>query len=311
MNRRALYAELERRASRLEPGLRRAILTAFQRLASQVDVTAVERALRLGDLEGVVRIVAPDGQLAAAFYQTRKIVREGATSAANATIRNTPALRTLGVRFDVLSPAILDAVRTIETGSLGFLQGQTRDAVREAVTRMLQGGTGPRAIARALPDVIGLTPYQIGIIGNFRDALEAGDTAKALGYTLRDKRFDGVLRKADDLTPAQIERMTDAYTRRYRAYNAEVHARTAALESQRVGGQAAWREAAQGLGDDAVVVKRWNATLDARTREEHAEMNGDTALLDGVYRNGDSYPGESSPWNCRCVETYQVVKAGA
>jgi hypothetical protein len=38
-------------------------------------------------------------------------------------------------------------------------------------------------------------------------------------------------------------------------------------------------------------------------------MNGDTAILDGVYRNGDSYPGESSPWNCRCVETYAVRKA--
>ena len=310
---RRAYRELERRAARLEPGLRAAILDAFRRLSRDLDLGAIEAALRDGDLDAVVRTVLPPTAVAAAFYGTRKILRDGVATAANATIRNTPSLRRLNIRFDELSPNILQAVRTIETGSLGFLQGETRAAVRDAVTRMLEGGLGPRQIARSLNNVIGLTPHQLGIIGNFRDALEAGDAGKALGYTLRDKRFDAQLRKLADtdtpLTPEQIERMTDGYTRKYRAYNAEVHARTAALESQRIGNQTAWKEAASELGPDVVVVKRWNATLDSRTREEHAAMNGDTAILDGVYRNGDSYPGESSPWNCRCVETYAVRKA--
>ena len=188
-----------------------------------------------------------------------------------------------------------------------------RDAVRQAVTTGLEAGVNPRQVARALPNVIGLTPHQVGIVNNFRNALEAGDAAKALGYTLRDKRFDARLRKLAEtdtpLTPSQIDRMAAGYERRYKAYNAEVHARTAALEAQRIGNQTAWREAAAELGDDVVVVKQWNATMDARVRPEHAEMNGAVALLDGVYRNGDSYPGQSSPWNCRCVETYAVRKA--
>lgn len=310
---RALYAELERRAARLEPGLRRAILEAFRRLGSGIDFAVVERAIRAGDLDAVVRAVLPDAAVNRAFYGARKLVRDGAATAANATIRNTPALRTLGIRFDMLSPNILEAARTIETGSLGFLQGEMRDGLRAAVTRGLEAGVGPRTIARGLPDVLGLTPYQEGIIGNFRAALEAGDATKALGYTLRDKRFDGQLRKLAEsetpLTPAQIDRMTEGYRRKYRAYNAEVHARTAALESQRVGAQAAWKESAAELGDDVVVVKRWNATMDARVRPEHAAMNGAEALLDGAYRSGETYPGEFSPWNCRCVETYRVAPA--
>jgi hypothetical protein len=311
---RRAYRELERRAARLEPGLRAAILDAFRRLSRDLDLGAIEAALRDGDLDAVVRTVLPPTAVAAAFYGTRKILRDGVATAANATIRNTPRLRRLNIRFDELSPNILQAVRTIETGSLGFLQGETRAAVRDAVTRMLEGGLGPRQIARSLNNVIGLTPHQLGIIGNFRDALEAGDAGKALGYTLRDKRFDAQLRKLADtdtpLTPEQIERMTDGYTRKYRAYNAEVHARTAALESQRIGNQTAWKEAASELGPDVVVVKRWNATLDSRTREEHAAMNGSIAEIDGTYSNGDNYPGEQSPWNCRCVETYAVRKAG-
>jgi hypothetical protein len=311
---RRAYRELERRAARLEPGLRAAILDAFRRLSRDLDLGAIEAALRDGDLDAVVRTVLPPTAVAAAFYGTRKILRDGVATAANATIRNTPRLRRMNIRFDELSPNILQAVRTIETGSLGFLQGETRAAVRDAVTRMLEGGLGPRQIARSLNNVIGLTPHQLGIIGNFRDALEAGDAGKALGYTLRDKRFDAQLRKLADtdtpLTPEQIERMTDGYTRNYRAYNAEVHARTAALESQRIGNQTAWKEAASDLGPDVVVVKRWNATLDSRTREEHAAMNGSVAEIDGTYSNGDNYPGEQSPWNCRCVETYSVRKAG-
>jgi hypothetical protein len=310
---RALYAELARRAARLEPGLRSALLDAFRRLAKDVDFAAVERAIRTGDLDAVARIVLPDGAMNRAFYGARKTLRDGTAAAANATIRNTPKLRTLGIRFDALSPNILDAIRTIETGSLGQLQGQMRDAVRAAVTRGLEAGVGPRQVARALPDVIGLTPYQDGIIGNFRAALEAGDAAKALGYTLRDKRFDAQLRKLAEtdkpLTADQIDRMTAGYTRKYRAYNAEVHARTAALEAQRVGNQTAWKEAAGELGDDVVVVKRWNATMDARVRPEHAEMNQAEALLDDPYRSGEMYPGQFEPWNCRCVETYRVAPA--
>ena len=310
---RALFAEMERRAARLEPGLRRAILEAFRRLASQLDTAAIERAIRTGDIDAMLASALPDGAVNRAFYGARKLARDGAATAANATIRNTPSLRELGIRFDMLSPQVLDAVRTIESGSLGFLQGEMRDGLRAAVTSGLEAGVGPRTIARGLTNALGLTAHQQGIIANFRAALEAGDAAKALGYTLRDKRFDSQLRRLaateTPLTPEQIDRMVAGYQRKYKAYNAEVHARTAALESQRVGAQMAWKELAAELGPDVVVIKRWNATMDARVRPEHAAMNGAEALLDGAYRTGETYPGQNNPWNCRCVETYRVARA--
>ena len=309
-----LLAEFERRAARYEPELRRGILEAFRRLASRMDDAAVERAIKTGDLDAAVKAALPEGAMNRAFYGVRKVAREAMTATANATIRNTPALREIGIRFDTLSPTVIEAARTIETGSYGYLKKEMADGLRSAIEAGLEAGKGPRAVARGLTETLGLTRYQEGIIGNFRQALETGDLGKALGYELRDKRLDAIIKKAAEsgkpLTPAQIDRMATAYRQRYKAFNAETHARTTALTAQRVGAQEAWRQSAADLGPDYIVVKVWRATMDTRTRDSHRRANNTKALLDGKYPNGDSYPGEAEPWNCRCVETYKVQKAG-
>lgn len=311
---RRAFAELERRAARLEPELRAAILTAFSKLADRVPLTELERLIRAGDVTAVVELLLNDAAIARAFYGAYKVARQGIVSSGTATIRSLPQDMKAGIVFDVLDPRVLTAVRTIQTGSLGFLHSEMRSALRQNVEGGLLAGRNPRQIARALPRILGLTPYQDRVIGNFRDALTTGDYTKALGYELRDKRFDPILKRLRRekllLSEAQIDRMTDNYRRKYKAYNAETHARTAALESQRVGRQLAWQETeASGVLEGGVVYKTWRATMDARTRPEHAAMNGDTVLLNQPYRNGDNWPGESNPWNCRCTETYKVRRA--
>ena len=44
--------------------------------------------------------------------------------------------------------------------------------------------------------------------------------------------------------------------------------------------------------------KEWIATMDDRTREEHADMNGEIVKLNESFSNGSQYPDEP---NCRCV----------
>ncbi|WP_373069747.1 phage minor head protein, partial [Gemmatimonas sp.] len=82
----------------------------------------------------------------------------------------------------------------------------------------------------------------------------------------------------------------------------------AALQSQKVGQQLAWQEAQRaGTLDGVEVVRRWVATIDGRERDEHREMDGAEAPLDGVYRNGQTYPGEGE-YNCRCTEIIRVAR---
>lgn len=52
-------------------------------------------------------------------------------------------------------------------------------------------------------------------------------------------------------------------------------------------------------------VKTWSAVLDERTRDEHAEMDGETVDIDADFSNGEQSPG--SP-NCRCVLLYSAAE---
>lgn len=58
--------------------------------------------------------------------------------------------------------------------------------------------------------------------------------------------------------------------------------------------------------NEAQVLKSWLATQDARTREEHAAMDGETVGIDDEFSNGLTAPGEP---NCRCSLTFEVVEA--
>lgn len=56
----------------------------------------------------------------------------------------------------------------------------------------------------------------------------------------------------------------------------------------------------------ADVVKQWDSTLDARTRDSHAKIDGEIRELDKKFSNGLMFPGDSSGSaaevvNCRCA----------
>lgn len=61
---------------------------------------------------------------------------------------------------------------------------------------------------------------------------------------------------------------------------------------------AAWAEA-----EGARVTKTWLATMDSRTRDEHAALSGTTVEIDATFPNGLKAPGEP---NCRCTLLYSV-----
>lgn len=60
---------------------------------------------------------------------------------------------------------------------------------------------------------------------------------------------------------------------------------------------------------------QWIAANDDRTRESHAEINGEIIRMGDTYSNGLSYPGDTSgpieEWiNCRCSNAPYVMPAG-
>lgn len=93
----------------------------------------------------------------------------------------------------------------------------------------------------------------------------------------------------------------------------ERYARTAMTGAQNAGRMEMLHEAqAMGIG----VKKVWLATLDSRTRDAHAKLDGQEAEVDEPFKSefGDiMYPGDpaanpANTWNCRCTLIYKYDK---
>ena len=85
-----------------------------------------------------------------------------------------------------------------------------------------------------------------------------------------------------------------------------LYARTAMTGAQNAGRIERMHEA-RDMG--IKVQKRWMATLDNRTRDSHAALDGETVDVDDTFSNGLEYPGDpkgdpSEVYNCRCTLVY-------
>jgi hypothetical protein len=206
------------------------------------------------------------------------------------------------------------------------------DTLRTVIGDQLAAGIAPRKIAVQIagPVVngqrqggfIGLSRPQVGYLANARAELSALD-AGYFSRTLRDRRFDPLVRKAiadgKGLAQADIDRIASRYSDRMLKHRADTIARTESITALRAGRREGIE---QGIEAGAIAeqsLKRvWNATGDARTREDHAAMNG--AEVDGLetpFEMPDGsmmlFPGDTSlgadaaqTINCRCYDEYVV-----
>lgn len=291
------------RTAKLEPVLRDALLETWDEIAAALKPGELEALIRAGTLDALISDDFLDRELVKyqAVYQAT--MREAAVLMA----KDIPGLAAAGV-FNVLNPRVIDAVQKLDTKVVRGLKEEIRGTVRDYVEAGLREGIGPRTLARGLRETIGMAPNQAQAVRNFRTYLEEGKFKTALDRKLRDKRFDRTLQKlagTDGRLPkAQVDKMVDAYRRRMIAFNAETHARSAAIDALKKGQDLSWADAVEkGYVDGTRLRKRWVTVGDSRVRPEHAAMNGEEAAWDEAYPNGDSTPGEND-YNCRCRSQY-------
>lgn len=306
----ALARAVHRRVASMTPDLASAVLRAFARLRDSMTDAELARAIQLGGADRVVAELLQQAVMDVAFQPVRERTRYGVAQAARITARSIPVPpgvdRTLTFAFDFLNPRVIDAIRTLETSVITRLQDDTKETVRAAVTAGLKAGKNPRAVAVQLKGMIGLGPTQMQEVENFRAALEGRDGRSPFDYLKRDKRFDATIRKAlspdgEGLSSEQVDRMVDAYRKRRLAQSAETTARTAALQSQKLGQRLAYEDAIdKGIVDRDRLRKKWIGVMDDRERPEHVAMQGEVVPFDDPFSNGEVVPG-SSTYNCRCL----------
>lgn len=237
--------------------------------------------------------------------------------------------RQLGRRI-IFDPAHARARQFADTARRRFLQGFRREQSASISQAIVRAGrpVSSQTVAKSritkakkgpAKDALGLTPYQEQIVENYRVAL-AASSANALQRQLRDRRFDPtVVRAVEDQEPlswAQINRMTERYRERWIVYRAKTIARTQSLMIANTARHEALTQAAdQANFDPDNIVRVWNATMDDRTRDSHAGLDGYSVQgMDEPFPadGGDLlYPGDPDGppeeiINCRCWLSYEL-----
>lgn len=296
-------SDAEKAVAKLEGTLAKQILAALQAQGDAIDIDSIIAALEQGDIAKVLALL--DGAPAtSALGAIEGAVQDGvyAAGAATAAAIN---LQLKGVQFEFrrLNPQLITWLQTYSLRLIREINDTTKEGVRGYLLAGMTEGKGPRAVAKEVKGIIGLTERQANAVKAFRKELESfhlrrsaagwnlGKTPDKVNGTqvfrpdadgnpkdgvlerrLRDFRYDGQLKSAltsgKPLTAAQIDKMVAAYQRKYLAYRARTIARTEAVRTNAQGIQEAWRQAVEtGKVSEDLVRRQWIVARDERLCE--------------------------------------------
>ncbi len=306
----AYWRRVQRQATQYTPRVRNSIIRAVDSLKGQLTDSAVQRLVASGDLNVLTLKIFDAASMDSSFKSVdvavQSVVKSGLDTIARTSLPNGGKVNGVpAVHFNVLDDHVVQAIQTLDTRTMQPFKTDIVEAARAVFAKGMEDGLGPKAIAKGLRDIIGVSPTQANAVANFRGLLESGDRG-ALSRGLRDRRFDSTLNAAlgkggEGLSETQIDKMVAAYAQRMVAFNAETNARTMTLDALKQGQTLAWQSAIdQGIVDGDRLMKTWVGVKDDRERQEHLDMEGETVPFDEPYSNGEMEPGEST-YNCRCV----------
>lgn len=332
-------AEILRAIEALEPGMQKAYLESIRAAVDAAVIAEVERLIAEDDEQGLVALLSL-GALAVFAEAMRGAFLAGGRFEMVAIVLPAPLRREIGRKeFD---PSTDEAQARI-TQQVQQVRQVSADGVRDAI-RAVMGSRrtigGPQRTARqAALDLVGRTSAQTGrrtggVLGlpgnmaqyvvNARQQLLSGDPEEMRKYfsrTRRDRRFDGIVRRAMEagkpVAAADVDKIAGRYSDRLLKTHVEMLTKTAAAESFNAGRDQAWEQlVSQGL-DRSKIEKEWRDRADEKVRNSHRHMRGQTVILGQAFRTNSGallrYPGDSSlgagydeTANCRCYIIYHL-----
>lgn len=346
MSRRRLLRHIES----LEPAIRDEFLRAIRGVRNEANVGLIAELLEAGQVDAAATAL---GINAARFAELTEQVRNaylagGRYGAATMPVLRmdptmivaggyTPATRQarISARFDMRNPRAEQWLAEHSSRLVREIVADQRNLIRLALTAGMEAGRNPRETAldivgrmaggRRQGGLVGLTEAQGRWVVNARRALASGNPAEMASYfdrARRDKRLDGIVRRAiaagQPVSEADIERIVGRYSDRLLALRGEMIARTESITAFASGRDEAVVQAVEAGGAKPENVRKvWRATMDSRTRDAHAELNGTEVGLNEAFQSPTGarllHPGDSSQGagpadviGCRCIVEYVV-----
>ena len=312
----AYFVRQQGRMRGLQSGMITVLVNAFEVLRESMSDAQLEALIRTGDTGQIIDALL-SGTFDRATIPVTEQLRQIVMTAFRQTITDLPAGGKIdgqvAVAFGHLNPDVIAALTELQTTVLDGLRADVKAAVLAAVKDGIENGDSVSAIASTLRGVIGLSGSQTQEVLNFRDALMGTNGRSVTDYTLRNRIVDKLMRDNGALTPAQVDRYTQAYRDARIAQNTKTVAGTAMKEAYRQGQHMSWAAAKDSgvIPDGYDMMRQWIGVGDDRERDEHLIMNDEVTGFEEPFSNGDMIVGEGSPWNCRCVERVFLVKSDA
>lgn len=238
-----------------ETQLNRAFLAGVSSIVDPVQVGLLREAIASGNIQAVIEALDIED---AAFDQLRVLVADTyAQSGADAVGAMTGRLR--ATRWNSASPRAEAYARDVIGAQIDYITDDMRAGVRAMVADGYAFGRSTNRIAldlvgrvgangRRQGGTVGLSFQQSQWIANMRQYLAAGDNERVLQYSMRDKRFDRLLKSGRQLTATQIDNITRAYSQRLLLSRGKAIARTERGSAVNNGRAEAYMQAADKLG---------------------------------------------------------------
>lgn len=310
-----------------------AFIEAMQDIATDVNMGQLEAAIREADIQAAIRAIGVD---TATYTALTEEVRQVYLKSGQLHAKATPSKVRFG--FDVNNPRAERWIRSNAATMVEVIGNEqaavVRETVRDVVERGIAQGSGPRKMAlelagrvdratgRRVGGKIVLNSQQSQWVTKAAQELRSGNKTMMSNYlsrTQRDKRFDGIVKKAmkagEGLSEGDINRLTGKYSDNLLKSRAQIIART---ETNRAFTEAA-DESLRQLVDEGHVkrdsVKRvWDATMDMNTRPSHAATNGQKRGIDELFdvsgvamaRPHDVNAPASETVGCRCFLRQEI-----
>lgn len=319
----------------------RAVMRAFTRtvqsIKDQAVIQEIVRLLEVGNVDGVVDLLQLDPATFEPLEESiRQAYREGGITGAEQVGPIPTEVGTVVLRFDMRSIRAESWLRDMSSRLITEIFDDQRQMVRERLTDNLARGVNPRQAALDLVGridsqsrqrtggFIGLTSRQAQWTANARQELENLDPGY-LSRALRDKRLDGVVKRAiendEPLTQKQIDTAVSRLQARTLRYRGQVISRTESINSLRAGQFEAMQQAVErGEVESRDLRKTWDSSSDARTRLDHLQMEqtySEGVPLDQAFVAPDlsrlRFPGDTAlgasgaqTIQCRCKARYEI-----
>lgn len=322
----ATRSQIFRLLEQLEGKLGPAFLLAVSEITSRAQLKRLVAALESQDIQAAIEAAGiRPGSWGALTEATRSTFIEAGAFTVAAEVP-----KRFGITFDINNPRAERWIRQHSSDLVTFINSDQRDAIRVVLQAGLEAGRNPRSMAldivgrispqtgRRAGGIIGLNEQQAGYVIRARQELENLDS-NYFTRTRRDKRFDGIVRKAIDsdtpLDAATVERLTGRYSDRLLELRGATVGRTEALKALNASADEALQQVVdEGLAPPDAVKRIWRHSFSPNERPGHLAMSGQERGLNEPFTNPETgvqlmRPGDgpaSETINCRCLVQHKI-----